>query len=201
MAGRRLDGAACPGLAMTTRTFVLMMIVGVVFFGIFTLVSGPLGRQMGPTQDADLGHPGHHRLRPGLGAHAGRRHCRRDGLADHRLHPHGHDLRPDGRAAARAVSGKRALHRLRHFVQRLLDPRRRGRPVHRGGAVERRRRQPVLGRRLPFGHGRAHPDRAAAWQGDQGRRHRGVALAGARCDAAGDIRRRSGTKGPASNPH
>ena len=34
------------------------------------------------------------------------------------------------------------------------------------------RRQPVLGRRLSVGDGRADPDRAAARQGNQGRRHR-----------------------------
>ncbi len=32
-----------------------MMIVGVVFFGIFTLLSGPVGRPLGPPPDADRG--------------------------------------------------------------------------------------------------------------------------------------------------
>jgi len=40
--GRAATGAALPGLGYDYRTFVLMMIIGVVFFGIFTMVSGPL---------------------------------------------------------------------------------------------------------------------------------------------------------------
>jgi hypothetical protein len=39
--GRAAVNAPLPGLGYDDRTFVLMLIVGVVFFGIFTLVSGP----------------------------------------------------------------------------------------------------------------------------------------------------------------
>ncbi len=39
--GRAAVSAPLPGLGYDYRSFVLMMIVGVVFFGIFTLVSGP----------------------------------------------------------------------------------------------------------------------------------------------------------------
>ncbi len=48
------------------------------------------------------------------------------------------------------------------LLQRLVDPRRGGRALHRGGAVERRRRQPVLGRRLPVADGAHDADRPAA---------------------------------------
>lgn len=39
--GRASTTAALPGLGYDYRSFVLMMIIGVVFFGVFTLVSGP----------------------------------------------------------------------------------------------------------------------------------------------------------------
>ena len=39
--GRAAVDAALPGLGYNYTTFVMMMIIGVVFFGIFTLVSGP----------------------------------------------------------------------------------------------------------------------------------------------------------------
>ena len=39
--------AEVPGLGYSYNTFVLMLIVGVVFFGIFTLVSGPLADRFG----------------------------------------------------------------------------------------------------------------------------------------------------------
>jgi MFS family permease len=45
--GRAPVNGALPGLGYDYRTFVLMMIVGVVFFGIFTLVSGPLADRWG----------------------------------------------------------------------------------------------------------------------------------------------------------
>ncbi len=45
--GRAATTAAVPGLGYDYRTFVLMMIVGVVFFGIFTLVSGPWADRWG----------------------------------------------------------------------------------------------------------------------------------------------------------
>ncbi|WP_168625600.1 MFS transporter [Cryobacterium sp. BB307] len=41
------DATQLPGLGYSYTTFVLMMIVGVVFFGIFTLVSGPLADRYG----------------------------------------------------------------------------------------------------------------------------------------------------------
>jgi MFS family permease len=41
------DSGVMPGLGYDYTTFVLMMIVGVVFFGIFTLVSGPLADRFG----------------------------------------------------------------------------------------------------------------------------------------------------------
>ena len=45
--GRAAAGAALPGLGYDYRSFVLMLIVGVLFFGIFTLVSGPLADRWG----------------------------------------------------------------------------------------------------------------------------------------------------------
>ena len=47
-AGRNFDpNAFVPGLGYTRTDFLLMLIVGVVFFGIFTLVSGPLAERFG----------------------------------------------------------------------------------------------------------------------------------------------------------
>src|SRR5690606_21456230 len=45
--GRAPTDAAVPGLGYDYTTFVLLMILGVVFFGIFTLVSGPLADRFG----------------------------------------------------------------------------------------------------------------------------------------------------------
>lgn len=45
--GRAAVNGALPGLGYDYRTFVLMMIVGVMFFGIFTLVSGPWADRWG----------------------------------------------------------------------------------------------------------------------------------------------------------
>jgi MFS family permease len=45
--GRAATDAALPGLGYDYTTFVLMMIGGVVFFAIFTLVSGPLADRWG----------------------------------------------------------------------------------------------------------------------------------------------------------
>lgn len=45
--GRASPEAAVPGLGYDYRTFVLMMIFGVVFFGIFTLLSGPWADRWG----------------------------------------------------------------------------------------------------------------------------------------------------------
>src|SRR5262249_2047853 len=45
--GRAAVNAPLPGLGYDYRTFVLMMIGGVVFFGIFTLVSGPWADRWG----------------------------------------------------------------------------------------------------------------------------------------------------------
>lgn len=45
--GRAAPTGAVPGLGYDYRTFVLMMIGGVVFFGIFTLVSGPWADRWG----------------------------------------------------------------------------------------------------------------------------------------------------------
>ncbi|WP_213772354.1 MFS transporter [Bradyrhizobium sp. dw_78] len=45
--GRAAVNGALPGLGYDYRTFVLMMIVGVVFFGIFTLLSGPWADRWG----------------------------------------------------------------------------------------------------------------------------------------------------------
>ncbi len=45
--GRAATDAPLPGLGYDYRTFVLMMILGVVFFGVFTLVSGPLADHWG----------------------------------------------------------------------------------------------------------------------------------------------------------
>ncbi|MGQ4419816.1 MFS transporter, partial [Streptomyces sp. SAS_269] len=45
--GRTPKGAAVPGLGYSYTTFVLMMIFGVLFFAVFTLVSGPLADKYG----------------------------------------------------------------------------------------------------------------------------------------------------------
>jgi len=45
--GRAATSAKLPGLGYDYRTFVLLMILGVVFFGIFTLVSGPWADRWG----------------------------------------------------------------------------------------------------------------------------------------------------------
>lgn len=45
--GRAASTAPLPGLGYDYRSFVLMMIVGVVFFGVFTLVSGPFADRFG----------------------------------------------------------------------------------------------------------------------------------------------------------
>ncbi|MDT9594862.1 MFS transporter [Nocardioides zeae] len=45
--GRAAVDAEVPGLGYTYTGFVLMMIVGVVFFGIFTMVSGPIADRYG----------------------------------------------------------------------------------------------------------------------------------------------------------
>ena len=45
--GRAAVNAPLPGLGYDYKTFVLMMIVGVVFFGIFTMVSGPWADRWG----------------------------------------------------------------------------------------------------------------------------------------------------------
>ncbi|RVT99551.1 MFS transporter [Rhodovarius crocodyli] len=45
--GRAAVNAALPGLGYDYRSFVLMMILGVVFFGVFTLVSGPWAEKWG----------------------------------------------------------------------------------------------------------------------------------------------------------
>jgi metabolite-proton symporter len=45
--GRAAVNATLPGLGYDYRSFVLMLIVGVVFFGIFTLVSGPWAERWG----------------------------------------------------------------------------------------------------------------------------------------------------------
>lgn len=45
--GRAATNAPLPGLGYDYTTFVLMMIIGVVFFGIFTLISGPFADKLG----------------------------------------------------------------------------------------------------------------------------------------------------------
>ena len=45
--GRAATGASLPGLGYDYRTFVLMMIIGVIFFGFFTMVSGPWADRWG----------------------------------------------------------------------------------------------------------------------------------------------------------
>lgn len=47
-AGKTFDPAGfVPGLGYTRNDFLIMLIVGVVFFGVFTLVSGPLAERFG----------------------------------------------------------------------------------------------------------------------------------------------------------
>ena len=47
-AGRAFDPESfVPGLGYTRNEFLVMLIIGVVFFGIFTLVSGPLAERFG----------------------------------------------------------------------------------------------------------------------------------------------------------
>lgn len=45
--GTAATDAAVPGLGYTRNDFLIMLIVGVVFFGIFTLISGPLAERFG----------------------------------------------------------------------------------------------------------------------------------------------------------
>jgi MFS family permease len=45
--GRAATNAALPGLGYDYRSFVLMMIVGVLFFGVFTMASGPWADRWG----------------------------------------------------------------------------------------------------------------------------------------------------------
>ena len=111
--------------------FVLMQIIGVVFFGIFTLLSGPLADRWGRRRTliwVTLGIIVFGLIWvPLLGA----------GfwgvmlLARRRLLAHGPHVRADGRAAARALPDERPLHRLGDRVQRVVDPRRGRRAVHR----------------------------------------------------------------------
>ena len=162
---------ALPGLGYSYNTFVLMLIGGVVFFGIFTLLSGPWADRWGRRRTliwVTLGIIVFGLVWVPL---LGRRILGRHALARRGLLADGHDVRPDGGAPARIVPHERALHRVGHLVQRVLDPRRCGRPVHRGRPVAGRRRQPVLGGHLPVGDGRAHAHRPARLEGDEGRRH------------------------------
>ena len=46
-AARSTRTPSCPGSAILRNDFLIMLIVGVVFFGIFTLVSGPLAERFG----------------------------------------------------------------------------------------------------------------------------------------------------------
>ena len=52
-----------PGLGFGYTDFVIMQIIGVVFFGIFTLLSGPLADRIGTPKAAAVGHRRDHRVR------------------------------------------------------------------------------------------------------------------------------------------
>ena len=69
---RPADGAL-PGLGYDYTTFVLMLIAGVVFFGIFTLVSGPWADKCGRRKTLICVTLGIIAVRPPLGAPARRR--------------------------------------------------------------------------------------------------------------------------------
>lgn len=154
--------AAVPGLGYDYTTFVWMMVFGAVFFGIFTLFSGPWADRWGRRRFLDPHHGADLRLRPHLGSAPVARRARRHRVAGDRLRPHGRHLRADGGAAARAVPGERSLHGLRHLLQRVVNHRRCRGSVHRRGPLALRRRRPLLGRRLPCHFGRADADSAVA---------------------------------------
>ncbi len=69
--GRAPINGALPGLGYDYTTFVLMIIVGVVFFGIFTLVSGLLADRWGRRKTLIYVTIRDRDLRPHLGADAG----------------------------------------------------------------------------------------------------------------------------------
>ena len=68
--GKVFDAAAeaafAPGLGIARPEFLTMLIIGVVFFGIFTLVSGPLAEKFGRRKSLICGHRRHPALRPRL---------------------------------------------------------------------------------------------------------------------------------------
>ena len=134
-AGKPMTEAAAaafvPGLGYTRNDFLWMLIAGVVFFGIFTLVSGPLAEKYGRRKMLLAVTGGIFVF--GLlfvplfsGGFVGTM-----APAGHRLLADGPDLRSDGRAAAGAVPDQRPVHRFRGQLQRLQHPRRSRGPVHR----------------------------------------------------------------------
>ena len=106
-AGKPMTEAAAaafvPGLGYTRNDFLWMLIAGVVFFGIFTLVSGPLAEKYGRRKMLIAVTGRHLRLRPAVRPAVQRRLRGHHGAADHRLLPDGPDLRPHGCAAAGTV--------------------------------------------------------------------------------------------------
>ena len=194
-AGTPFDAATyVPGLGFAYTDFVIMQIIGVVFFGIFTLLSGPIADRVGrrtlliwvtvaiivfgyvqPVPDAVRRPEVHRRAQPGV--------------PHPRLHAHGCHVRPDGRDPARAVPDERALHRLRDRLQRLLDPRCRRGADHRGRTVGGGGRRALARGRVPLGRGRADSHRADPVQGDEGRGlHRRPRRGDQRRDVTGGIR-------------
>ena len=102
------------GLRYTRNEFLIMLIIGVVFFGVFTLVSSPFAEQfcrhrMLGVVTIGIVVIGFLFLSPPR-----RRNRGSHGLAHPRLLPHVSHLRADWRSVARAIHDVRAIFRLGH---------------------------------------------------------------------------------------
>ena len=148
-ARRSMRRPTCRVSGSATPTSSSCMIIGVVFFGIFTMLSGPLADSIGRRKLLAVGHvvasscsvcftvflsPQADPKFTGALVH---------GVPHLRVPADGLDVRPDGRGPSRALPDERALHRLGDLLQRVVDPRRRARTDRRGRAVGRGRRKPV----------------------------------------------------------
>ena len=145
-----------------------MLIAGVVFFGIFTLVGpGPTaGSRHAPSRYR------HHRVRPGLGAAARRRVLGRRNLAHRGLLGSWASRSADGRAATSSCGCSTATSATNSGMRPACrrSSVRPWRPSSARDAVGRRRRRPVLGGRVPVGHTAVRSAcRPAAVEGDEGR--------------------------------
>ena len=173
-AGKPMTEAAAaafvPGLGYSRNDFLWMLIAGVVFFGIFTLVSGPLAEKFGRRKMLIVVTFGI--LAFGLlfvplfsagfvGAMA---------LLIIGFSLMGLTFGPMGALLPELFPTQRPLHRLRHQLQRLQHPGRCRGSVHRRLALGTGRGQHRAGGRLPRRHGGADADRPVREQGNPGPR-------------------------------